>query len=164
MNPLRAIIPALLFTAASGGAAQDNRLADLVEIDRLVVEFSGQPAGSSQPVDRRLRLAACPERLALAWHGSRRDTVRVACPQPGGWQLFVSLRDNRTAELAAAKVVGKGDPVTIRMAGRGFAVTMSGQALEDGHAAQWIRVRPAGARAPLLGRVEGAGLVSIALP
>jgi flagella basal body P-ring formation protein FlgA len=155
----------LIFNAATG-------LADLAAIDRQVAAFTGVPAGApggaSTPVDRRLRLGACPEPLSLNWRTARRDSVVVQCPAAGGWRLFVPVGGNASG-YAAAPAIERGDAVTISVAGEGFSVTRPGEALESGPIGAWIKVRTASnartSRAEASrARVVRPGLVEIPLP
>lgn len=139
--------------------------ADPVAIDRAVEAFTGAPAGveggARTPVDRRLRLAACPAPLALSWHGTARGNVLVQCPAAPGWRIFVPVLGAAAAPAAAPAVV-RGDPVTIAVAGAGFSVSQPGEALESGPAGSWIRVRGlAGKAQPMRARVVRAGLVEV---
>lgn len=150
----------LLLTALAVPAAAQSPLADLPEIDRAVSAFAGQPA---LPVDRRLRLARCQAPLALDWFGAARQSVRVACPVPGGWTLYVPL----AAAPAGTQppLVQRGDAVTITVGGAGFAVSQPGEALEAGAAGAWIKVRGLGPKAPVLrGQVLRPGVIGVALP
>ena len=149
---------ALLAAPVHAGA-----LADLAAIDTAVAAFAGAPA---QPVDRRLRLAACAAPLALAWHGPQRDRVRVECPVAGGWRLFVPLAAGAgMAAEPAAPVVTRGDAISITVSGGGFAVSQPGEALESGAVGAWIRVRTLNPKAqPLRARVIRPGVVGMDLP
>jgi len=118
--------------------------ADLDAIDRQVAQFTGavigQPGGAGAPVDRRLRLQPCKSPLALGWHGSRRDTVVVQCPDAGAWKLFVPVAAG-AQNLAAAPAINRGDAVTIAVNGDGFSVSQPGEAMEEGAVGSWIKVR-----------------------
>ncbi len=143
--------------------------ADPAAIDRAVEAFTGAPAGvaggARTPVDRRLRLAACPVPLALSWHGTARGNVLVQCPAAPGWRIFVPVMGASEAAVAApvaAPAVMRGDPVTIAVAGAGFSVSQPGEALESGAPGHWIRVRGlAGKAQPMRARVVRAGLVEV---
>lgn len=118
-----------------------NAFADLAAIDREVAEFTGkaigQAGGAMMPVDRRLRLNACAEPLALSWRAGRRDTVQVQCPDAGSWRIFVPVRGVDNAPSAIAR----GEAVTIAVVGDGFSVSQPGEALDAGAVGDWIRVR-----------------------
>lgn len=158
----------LLSALAAAPAFAQSALADLAEIDRAVVQFTGvpqgAPGGAAMPVDRRLKLAPCRSALALGWYGTRRDTVEVACPVAGGWKLYVPLAGS-AASAAAAPLITRGDAITVAVRGDGFAVSQPGEALESGAEGAWIKVRTLGPNAPVLrARVLRPGLVGIDLP
>lgn len=137
-------------------------LADLAAIDRAVAAFAGVP-GAAQPVDRRLRLAACAVPLSLGWYGTRQDMVEVRCTSAPGWRIYVPLAGG--AREAAAPLVSRGDAVTIAVSGEGFTVSQSGEALESGAEGAWIKVRGTAQGAQVLrARVLRPGLVGIDLP
>lgn len=156
----------------SAQAQAGGGFADPAAIDAEVAAFTGAPigtpGGARHPVDRRLRMAPCPQQLALAWHGRRVDMVRIECPALAGWQLFVPVNAAAGAAAAAgapaqrrAPSVTRGQVVTIAVQGRGFTVTQQGQALEEGAIGDWIRVRPEGNREPVHARIENPGRVVI---
>lgn len=142
--------------------------ADLAAIDRQVAEFTGAPAGAQggaqMPLDRRLRLKPCTAPLSLAWRGERRETVVAACPDAGGWRLFVPVR--AAAQSAAAPpAINRGDAVTIAVTGGGFSVSQPGEALDAGPVGGWIRVRGLNAKGqPMRAQVLRPGLVGVPLP
>lgn len=137
-------------------------------IDVAIAEFVGaaigEPGGARHTVDRRLKLAVCSAPLAIDWHGKRRDTVKVACPDRGGWQIFMAIAQvSAEAEepANAVPVVQRGDGVNIVVRGKGFSVAQTGEALEGGAVGDWIRVRPGDARDALQAQVERPGLVIV---
>jgi flagellar basal body P-ring formation protein FlgA len=142
-------------------------LTDLAVLDRAVAAFTGQqigvPGGAAQPVDRRLRLAACSAPLALSWYGTAQTSVLVRCPDAGGWRVFVPLSAPRTApaEAPAAIAVARGEGVTVMVSGQGFSVSQPGEAMEAGAVGAWIRVRTAAKADPLRARVVRPGLVEL---
>ncbi len=153
-------------TAAAQGQAPaytDPRAVDAAIAD-FVGAANGEPGGARHVVDRRLKLSVCSAPLALDWHGKRRDTVKVGCPDRGGWQIFVAIAPaaGEAGEQAeTVPIVNRGDAVSIMVRGNGFSVTQAGEALEGGAAGDWIRVRPTETRDALHARVERPGLVIV---
>ncbi len=153
-------------------ATAQASFADLAAIDREVAAFTGAgpgaAGGAATPVDRRLRLTPCAAPLALSWRGVRHDAVLVQCLDNGGWHLFVPIRPSAAGSAAPPAIaVMRGEAVTVEVAGEGFAVSQSGEALEAGAVGAWIRVRLArdGTRAePLRAQVVRPGLVALLLP
>lgn len=161
------LVPLALIAAAPLASARaQNAYADLAAIDAQVAAFVGSAAGGAVPVDRRLRLSACPAALTLAWYGARQDAVEVRCPTAPGWKIFVSLVGRSQGSLApAVPVVSRGDQVTITIAGQGFAVSQQGEALEGGAQGAWIKVRGLSAGAQVIrARVLRPGQVGMDLP
>lgn len=142
-------------------------LTDLAAIDNAVAAFTGQqiglPGGAAQPVDRRLRLAACAAPLALSWYGNTQTSVLVRCPDAGGWRVFVPVSTARVAPTVApaAMAVARGEGVTVMVAGNGFSVSQPGEALDAGAVGAWIRVRTSAKGDPLRARVVRPGLVEL---
>lgn len=141
---------------------------DPAAIDRAVAEFTGAaigtPGGARAPADRRLRLAACDAPLALAWHGTARNTVRVECPGAASWRIFVAV-DGAGGTAAASRpsppAIKRGDALTIMVRGHGFSVQQSGEAMDSGAVGDWIFVRTARKAEPLRARIERPGLAVI---
>lgn len=134
------------------------------EIDRAVAALTGVPigevGGALAPADPRLQLAQCRQPLTAAWHGRAGSAVRVECPDPGGWRIFVAVRPApATAQQATA--VKRGDPVTVMVRGRGFTVQQAGEAMESGGIGDWIAIRTAKRGEPTRARIERPGLAVI---
>jgi flagella basal body P-ring formation protein FlgA len=154
--------------AAAGPAIAQIRDAaqftDLTAIDRQVATFTGAEAGAMggarAPVDRRLRLARCYSPLTLSWHGTRRDTVRVECSDARGWRIFVATSGG-SVPVQQQAAVKRGEQVSLTIRGRGFSITRTGEAIEEGAVGEWIKVRPINGGEPLRGRVARPGLVEI---
>ena len=168
-RPYLLALGALLSVAAPHRAQAASTTIDPAEIDVAIERFTGLPigvaGGAARPVDRRLRLAQCHTPLALAWHGTRRDTIRVECPDNGSWRIFVAIGGSASSASATKAVVAisRGDAVSIVVRGSGFSVTQSGEAMEAGGTGEWIRVKPPGGGEPLRARIERPGLVIIPL-
>lgn len=160
---MKSICAVLALAVAAPAAAQT--FADPAALDRAVAEFTGAPmgapGGASAAVDRRLRLASCPSAPQLSWYGTRHDTVAVQCPAIG-WRLFVPVSGGGGASDAAPAVT-RGDAVTIELAGDGFSLSQSGEALDAGAVGTWIRVRSGNGRA-IRARVLRPGAVGIDVP
>ena len=164
--PLTASI-ALLLAAAPLQAQQ--ALTDPAELDRLVERFTGaaqgQPGGAREPVDPRLRLRACGADPQAAWHGAPGRTMVLACPEPGGWRVYVNLVPvgAPAAGTAHKPAVKRGDSLTVSVTGRGFAIRRPAEALESGALGDWIAVRTATGSEPVRARIVQPGLAEIPL-
>lgn len=156
---------AALASAREGGA---RGFTDPVEIDRAVEEFTGhgigEVGGARLPADRRLKLAACDAPLGVKWHGRAQTIVRVDCSSPhngsDSWRVFIATSSVKPAP-AIAKVVARGDPITVIVRGRGFTVQQSGEAMEAGAIGDWIAVRTQARADAIRARIERPGLAVI---
>lgn len=140
---------------------------DTAELDSLVASFTGaamgEAGGARGPVDPRLRLVRCSAVPMASWFGAGRGSVKVECPVPGGWTVYVPLVHTPAAQM----VIARGDPVAIELKGRGFAMIASGEALSAGAPGASIAVRLSGQDARSRGvtvKVLGPGKVGIDLP
>ena len=165
--PLAAVVCAALYSPAT---ATNSDLIDPAEIDRAVVSFTGAPIGTTggarAPADRRLRLAACGQALLTEWHGTSQSAVRVECPGPTPWRIFVATRPATQSLAARAQApqtpqIKRGDPITVVVRGRGFTVQQAGEAMENGRVGDWIGIRTARKAEPVRARIERPGLAVI---
>lgn len=152
-----------LAVPAQGSALPEGYISP-AEIDAAVMGFTGarigEPGGPHLPSDPRLRLAACAAPLMLNWYSPARTSVRVECPAPTAWRIFVAVVP-RAAAGSAARAIKRGDGVTIAVRGRGFSVQQAGEAVEGGGVGDWIFVRTSRGAEPLRARIERPGLVVI---
>ncbi len=158
------LLIALPCTAGANPAAVPLRHISPAEIDRAVSGFTGamigEPGGARLPADPRLRLAACAGPLALDWHNAARTSVRVECPGPMPWRIFVAVAPTGPSS-AGALAIKRGDSVMIAVRGRGFSVQQPGEAVEGGAIGEWIFVRTARRAEPLRARIARPGLVVV---
>lgn len=123
----------------------------------------GEQGGAMAPIDRRLRLAACPTIPSI--DGPVFGAAIVRCDAIG-WRIRVPL-------IGAAKGVGvvarpqktvlvrKGDPVQLVAGNASFSVSRVMIADEDGAAGDMIRVREDRKSAPIAGLVQENGVVRV---
>lgn len=148
-------------------AARASGITDPAAIDRAVTAFTGaeigQPGGARMAADRRLQLATCAAPLAVSWHNPARSAVRVECPGPDNWRIFVAINAvaGTAANQRAEAAIKRGDALTIMVRGRGFSVQQSGEAMESGAVGDWVFVRTSRKAEPLRARIERPGLVVI---
>lgn len=167
---MRAIIIRLflgLIAAAAPMAASAAQFENLDRLDGLVATTVGanigEPGGAVAPIDRRLRLAACPGIPSI--DGPVFGAAIVRCDAIG-WRIRVPLAGAPKAAGAVAQVrktvlVRKGDPVQLVAGNASFSVTRVMIADEDGAAGDMIRVREDRKSAPVTGRIEENGVVRI---
>lgn len=158
----------LLFAATSAGAVVPG-FQDLDALDRKVAislgADIGAPGGAANPIDRRLRLAACADTVVEPPVGG---AATVRCPSLG-WRLRVPLVRGGGAPAGSAMpsrvraepVVRRGDPVEMQVATGGFTVSLQAIAEQDGAPGDRIRVRADSKSAPRMAEVVDAGQVRI---
>ncbi len=169
--PSRVIFAALLMLMAGlPTAARAQNFENLDRLDSLVAMTMGanrgEPGGPIAPIDRRLRLAACPDTPKI--DGPQMNAAIVSCPAIG-WRIRVPLtaiQKTQKAQISAASdapsqaaVIKKGDPVQLVAGDEGFSVSRPMIAEEDGAVGAIIRVRQDARTAPVMARVERMGIV-----
>lgn len=123
----------------------------------------GEVGGPARPIDRRLKLAACPASPALAVPTPFAAVVQC---EPLGWRIHVPLVRPPAAAMQAAAaarepVIRKGDQVELVADGGGFTVSTLAVAQQDGAPGDRIRVKSEGRTAPVTAEVERQGRVVI---
>ncbi|MDX3900041.1 MAG: flagella basal body P-ring formation protein FlgA [Sphingobium sp.] len=179
------LIRILLLLALGGLAAPAlaQKFENLDRIDSLVAMTVGanlgEPGGPMAPVDRRLRLAACPTTPnvdgpvfgaaivkcdALGW--------RIRVPLVAGGAAGASGPVPRAASAATSRaayarpasreaVVKRGDPVQLTAGNASFSISRAMIADEDGGIGDTIRVREDKKASPILAQVVDLGIVRI---
>lgn len=115
-------------------------------------------AEAAQPIDRRLKLARCPEKVAI--DPPTLGAVALRCKSLG-WRIRVPLVQPVKAETASEIIIRRGDAVEVISSGKGFEVSTSGTAMEDGSLGKGIRVKSSTGTTTTLGTVTAAGTVQI---
>lgn len=159
---IRLTAATLLLAAAMPAHAE--AIEDLGTLDTRVRAMTGaeigQPGGAITPLDRRMRLSACPEPAAIERAGP--DTLAIRCAATG-WRVRVGLMPAMTGQFAQGRqelVVRRGDTVEVSVDGESFGVTASGVALDDGAVGQSVRVKLNGNGTQSSGIVSGPGTIS----
>lgn len=176
MTTLPKILLLTLSVMAAQPAQAQQKFENLDRIDSLVAMTvganMGEPGGPMAPVDRRLRLAACP--AAPSVDGPVFGAAIVKCDALG-WRIRVPLvagaalaASGPVARYAPAPravarqaVVRKGDPVQLMAGNAVFSVSRMMVADEDGAVGETIRVREDKKSAPVLAQVVEMGIVRI---
>lgn len=114
-------------------------------------------APHAQPVDKRLKLAECPEDPAIV--RSVNASVIVRCPALG-WKLLVPVNPAPMMEKATQIVVRKGDLVECISGGPGFSVSTLLVALEDAGFGDPVRVKDPSSPVIVTALVKARGIVS----
>lgn len=158
---------ALLLGAAVAAPAFGQGFENLEMLDSRVAAALGanigDPGGPVAPLDRRLRLAACPEPAEIGEPALGAVTVRCA---PLGWRIRVPLSGGgatvaRAAATRVEPVIRRGDQVEVVALASNFSVTTTGVAEQDGAPGDRIRVRADRRSPPFIGQVTADGRVAL---
>ncbi len=177
MNKLSLITAIALAAAAGAPALAQQKFENLDRLDGLVAMTVGanigEPGGPIAPVDRRLRLAACP--VTPSVEGPTFGAAIVKCDALG-WRIRVPLSGGGAAAGTVTPVarygavarpaqrdmvVKRGDPVQLIAGNASFSVSRVMIADEDGAVGDTIRVREDKKAAPVLAQVVEMGTVRI---
>ena len=164
----------LIMALAGPAIAQTGPFQNLDAAERrLVIALGadiGQPGGPAAPIDRRMKLAACPGAVAIEPPMAGAAVVRCA---EIGWRIRVPLLAGGAVQLAsaqaaapmravkAAPVIRRGDPVELRTTRTGFSVSNQVIAEQDGAPGDRIRVRSGPKAAPIMVEVIDSGVVRV---
>ena len=136
-------------------------LEDLDQLDAQVAVAAQSLGSEALPIDRRLRLARCPQGVQVETADAR--SLAVRCPALG-WRLRVALTTAAASTAAPrALLVRRGDPLTVLSNGGGFTVETAGIANEDGALGASVRVKLDGGRV-VAGLVTGPQEISLGRP
>lgn len=156
----------LMLTAAfaAPAAVQAQAFQNVDQLETALVSALGagvgEPGGPAAPIDRRLKLAQCPQ--APVFDAPMLGAVAVRCASLG-WRIRVPLARGLSASAVREEpVIRKGDPVELIAGGRYFEVSTQAVAEQDGAPGARIRVRSAPKAAPVFAEVVRAGVVRIA--
>lgn len=162
MTVFRHLMLTAAFAAPAAVQAQAFQNVDQLET-ALVAALGagvGEPGGPAAPIDRRLKLAQCPQ--APVFDAPMLGAVAVRCVSLG-WRIRVPLARGLSASAVREEpVIRKGDPVELIAGGRYFEVSTQAVAEQDGAPGARIRVRSTLKAAPVFAEVVRAGVVRIA--
>lgn len=151
---LALLLVTALPTPVFAQAVEDLDMLDL-RVRAMTGVASGQPGGAVAPIDRRLRLAACPQPASIEWSGS--DSLAIRCTVTG-WRLRVAIISG--AQRKVDLTVRRGDTVEVSVEGDSFDVTTSAISLDDGAKGQSVRLKLSGTGTQTSATVTGPGTVS----
>jgi flagella basal body P-ring formation protein FlgA len=173
---------AVLAVATVHPALAQQKFENLDRIDSLVAMTVGanlgEPGGPMAPVDRRLKLAACPTTPNV--DGPVFGAAIVKCDALG-WRIRVPLvaggaaaasgpvprygaaarQPYKQAEAPKQAVVKRGDPVQLMAGNENFTISRAMIADEDGAIGETIRVREDKKSAPVMAQVVDMGIVRV---
>lgn len=139
---------ALLLLVAAPAAFEDLEILD---------ERISAVSQSAEPVDKRLKLAECPQDPIIAPPVG--GAIVVRCPEIG-WRLRVPVKDRADPARTAEMVVRKGEMVECVSGGPGFAVSTSMIAMENAGIGQPVRVKSPSSPILVTAIVQARGVVS----
>lgn len=156
----RLLVPAAL-CCGTVAAAQGFENLDRLEgrVTAALGAGVGEAGGPAQPIDRRLKLAACPSPASVEMP-PRLGAVAVRC-EPLGWRLRVPLTHSAPIQAAAKAepVIRKGDQVEVTAGGVAFTVSTIAIAEENGAPGDHIRLRSDRKSAAFTGQVTADGRI-----
>ncbi len=150
MKHLVVILPIALLAAPLSA----QQFEDVAALDVQVAAV----AEAAQPIDRRLKLARCPESVVI--DPPALGAIALRCKSLS-WRIRVPLVQSAKAETIPDIVIRRGDGVEVISSGNGFEVSTSGTAMEDGSVGKGIRVKSSTGTTTMLGTVTAAGTVQI---
>lgn len=147
---------ALMLAACFPDSALAGAFHDPAAIDASIVEALTGSGITARPVDRRLKLATCPEALQVDPPVLGAIAVRCAALN---WRVRL-LVDN-VVRGATPVVIRRGDPVSVNFVAPGFSVTTSGIAESEARAGERVRVRVEQKADPVMGEAIDVGSVRV---
>ena len=171
---IRIALPPLLLLAAAPLRALPSLppAQDLNELEQIVVTALGadvgQPGGPMAPIDRRMRLSACPVGIQVDPPAAGAVTVRCTT---SGWRLRIPLMraapavanagPGGAASSFAAADIRKGDPVQLVARGQSYSISIDAVAMEDARIGSRIRVSTNSKGSTLFAEVIDVGRVRL---
>jgi flagella basal body P-ring formation protein FlgA len=157
-----ACLAACLVAAPTAGHAQQAN-EDWQAIDALTNMVATAMGQSATPIDRRIKLARCPEQASVTAIDAQTLAVRCA---PLGWRLRVPMTGPVDAAPAAAgfarpssgaPVIRRGDNVRVTIDTPSYSISYAAIATQDGRIGETIALRGNDAKSSLSATVTGPG-------
>lgn len=149
-------------TALPAAHAQ-QAMQDWQPIDAMTQTVANAMGRTAAPIDRRIKLARCPEQAIVTALDAQTLAVRCA---PLGWRLRVplsapagaaSVQTSFAAPAATGPVIRRGDNVRVTIESETFTVGYSAIATQDGRLGETIALRGNDAKNMLSAVVTGPG-------
>ena len=149
-------------TALPAAHAQ-QAMQDWQPIDAIAQTVANAMGRVAAPIDRRIKLARCPEQASVTAIDANALAVRCASL---GWRLRVPMSGPANAAPAAtgfarptasAPVIRRGDNVRVTIESETFTVSYSAIATQDGRLGETIALRGNDAKNMLSAVVTGPG-------
>lgn len=141
---IAACIAASLIAIPAAGAQQATE--DWATIDTLTQMVANAMGRTATPIDRRIKLARCPEQASVTAIDAQTLAVRCASL---GWRLRVPMSGPAGAMPAAtgftapssSPAIRRGDAVRVSIETESFSVSYSATATQDGRVGETIALR-----------------------
>lgn len=175
MKPILIVcaVSAALSAPAYASTFQDTKILDALVAAKLGNEI-GEPGGARSPVDRRLKLAQCPETPKVS--DGVMDAAIVRC-ESLGWRVSVPINISNQNSLVPARAaamqsyaaspryspadseiaIRRGEPVRLTIRKRGFSLSRMMIADRNGRIGEVIPVRADRREQPIMVRVTNMG-------
>jgi len=150
--------------ACTPAATAQQASEDWQTIDVLTAMVANAMGRSATPIDRRIKLARCPEQASITAIDAQ--TLAVRCPSLG-WRLRVPMTGPAGVTptqasyvrpaAAAAPVIRRGDNVRVTIDTESFSISYAAIASEDGRVGETIALRGSDAKSLLSATVTGPG-------
>ena len=148
----------------AGHAQQANE--DWQAIDALTNMVASAMGQSATPIDRRIKLARCPEQASVTAIDAQTLAVRCA---PLGWRLRVPMTGPAAgsadaapmaaapAKPSGAPAIRRGDNVRVTIETDSYSISYAAIATQDGRIGETIALRGNDAKSMLSATVVGPG-------
>lgn len=148
-------------------AAAQQASEDWQTIDMLTQAVANAMGRTAVPIDRRIKLARCPEQASVSAIDTQTLAVRCASL---GWRVRVAMSGPVGAAPASAgfavpssaPVIRRGDTVRVTLESATFSVSYSAVANQDGRVGETIALRGNDPKAVLSAIVTGPGRARLA--
>jgi flagellar basal body P-ring formation protein FlgA len=140
-----------------------NDFEDFDRLDARIAELAAASGEKADAIDRRIKLARCPEAPALEKSGIGMIAIRCTAL---GWRLRVptygaQLTPGKT-QTTETPVVRKGEAVNVMVVGDDFSVSYVATSMDDGAVGGPVRVKFSTQGAFLTATVTAPGKVQLA--
>ena len=156
---------ALASTLLIATPALANDFEDFDRLDARIADLASATGEKAEAIDRRIKLARCPDAPALEKGGIGMIAVRCAAL---GWRLRVptnaAVSDSAQrgkVQIAETPVVRRGEAVNVMVVGDDFSVSYVATAMDDGAIGSSVRVKFSTQGAFLTAKVTAPGKVQM---
>lgn len=162
------IMSVAAFAAAIPAASAQQASEDWQTIDVLTAMVANAMGRTATPIDRRIKLARCPEQASVTAIDA--NALAVRCPSLG-WRLRVPMSGPAGASAAggfvakptaAAPAIRRGDNVRVTIETESFAISYAATATQDGRVGELIALKGSDPKSSLSAIVTGPGRARLA--